>query len=470
MAADTPAELLRTDCAEAVLTILYQLQRQQDWIANIRDFPFVEHPGSEKLEKALKLLYYLGAISSTERTELTPQGERMAKMSTSPRISAILFEGQRRGVQNILSVALGMSTYVGNMFRRGKTEEEKERSKLSRTSFSSDFPGLGDVGVAISVWLRAREQDKSSLRRWCIDNFLNFRVVLDAQKAVRSMLQDMMATSPPPTTTSVGEGISASSASSSGGRRGGGEEKIRAEFDVNGTLRALSNASFSDEVTCPQMLQSFLAGYFANLAFYVPPRADDADGSPAYFLPGPNQMGFLSSAAAFRVSGTFPEVAIYMEIVENRRLYISSLLGVDLHTYEALLPPAFKESEEFATFKKINSRKQMLSRPSVVTTSCPLALKRLFGHASGGKAKQMIEQFRAEFGMSADSELAIDVDLRRSQLLVMCTSDDIRERIASKLRESLADIQSQLERRTLEWALPGMGYVMGNYKSSLRIY
>jgi HrpA-like RNA helicase len=91
---DSTAELLRADATEAVLTVLRQLERQTDWIADVRDFPFVEHPGEARLERALQQLLHLGALASAERgssSKLTTQGSHMARMQCSPRTAAILF-------------------------------------------------------------------------------------------------------------------------------------------------------------------------------------------------------------------------------------------------------------------------------------------------------------------------------------------------------------------------------------------
>lgn len=51
---DTPAELRRTEATQAILAVLRQLNgKQLDWIADVREFPFVEHPGHDRLERAL---------------------------------------------------------------------------------------------------------------------------------------------------------------------------------------------------------------------------------------------------------------------------------------------------------------------------------------------------------------------------------------------------------------------------------
>lgn len=447
---DTPAELLRSDAAAAILSILYQLQRQRDWITDIRAFPFVEHPGEVKLEKALKLLLYLGAIDSN--TELTPIGSKMAKMSTSPRVSAILFAGQRCGVPGVLSVALGMSQYVGNLFRRGKTDEEKEASVRSRAKFAADFPNLGDVGMAVAVWLEAKEQGKAHLKAWCNDNYVNYRIFVDSQKTIRSMLQEMLA-------NDMDESNSVEVRKATKSREKGGMP-VRAEYregvvDVSATLEGVTQASFSDKVTLPKMLQSFMAGYFANLAFYMPPRQGDENAPPSYFLPGPNQLGFLGSAAAFRMSKRYPEVVIYMEIVDNRRLYISSLIGIDMATFRSLLPPTFQESAEFATFMRVNERRQMLARPAIVATTCPSALRQFYGGPKRSKANLLVTGLKQEFNLTPDTDLLIEVDFQRSQLLIMCSIDEKKHLIASKLQGQLDEVRTRLETRIREWALPG---------------
>lgn len=108
-AQDTTAELLRADATEAMLAVLRQLERQAAWVADVRRFPFVEHPGEARLERALEQLHHLGAIdSSVGASKLTPEGKAMARMRCSPRTAAILFAARRLGVLPLVAVALGM--------------------------------------------------------------------------------------------------------------------------------------------------------------------------------------------------------------------------------------------------------------------------------------------------------------------------------------------------------------------------
>ena len=46
----------------------------------VREFPFVEHPGEERLNKALETLYCIGALESMDSTKLTERGIQMAEL------------------------------------------------------------------------------------------------------------------------------------------------------------------------------------------------------------------------------------------------------------------------------------------------------------------------------------------------------------------------------------------------------
>ena len=196
---DSTAELLRADATEAVLAVLRQLERQTDWIADVRDFPFVEHPGEARLERALQQLLHLGALASAERgssSKLTPQGSRMARMQCSPRTAAILFSAQRLGAVVPVAVALGSVPTTVSLFLRGRTEEEKTTADRARAELGARFPELGDIGVGVAVWLETRDLSGPDAMTWCKGRGVSVRAVRECGKQIRQLLSDAAALQP----------------------------------------------------------------------------------------------------------------------------------------------------------------------------------------------------------------------------------------------------------------------------------
>lgn len=189
MEVDQLAELLRIDATAAILTVLRQITKRTNWITDVREFPFVEHPGKDRLERSLEMLWHLGAIESREISTLTSAGEAMSRMQCSPRVAAILFEAKRLGVLEQTVVATTMLDAAGTLFRRGRTEEEKEHSMAQRQKFSDVFPDRGDVGVGIAVWLDAPRD--ASFGIWCREHAVSPRTAKSAMRTVASLLKDM---------------------------------------------------------------------------------------------------------------------------------------------------------------------------------------------------------------------------------------------------------------------------------------
>eukprot|EP00808_Paulinella_micropora_P012347 g69157.t1 len=467
---DTPAELLRVDPTGAILCVLRHIQKQREWIPDVRQFPFVEHPGKDRLSRSLTLLFHLGAIN--DDNTLTLQGSRMARMSTPPRHASILFAASRFHVLEVVAVALSM-TSRDNLFRRGRNEEEKNENRVHRMDFGNEFPDLGDVGVAIAVWLVAKAvPNQKDLRKWAGDHGINFYALKDAMKETRRMAREIttqsMSTSAIPSQSAkhAGDGKASGErvkevkqvvdARKKDGARLKLEERPKG-VDIDAILVSLTAESFKKEETRKLLLKSFLAGFFSSIAFYLPPRAgDNATGQIRYFIPASNSLGMMGSSTVFRLSEKYPSVCIYMEMMENRNLYISSLFAVDEGVLHEILPPSFRGSEEYKRFRELNERLQMLARPEVVATDSFLALKQYAGYGQNNpKLAQLGQHFRQSLGIPGNVELVLDVDMDAKYLLVMCPNDEKRKAVAALAEKELSACKARLDRHVREWAVPG---------------
>lgn len=221
------------------------------------------------------------------------------------------------------------------------------------------------------------------------------------------------------------------------------------------------------ELACVLVAQTTLhcgCRYFANVCYHLPAKpGDTADMPTSFYLPSCEQDGRVGSASAFRSMKSFPSICIYTEVVENRQIYISGLVGIAEDLLAASLPESFRTSDTFARYTTTNKRRQMLRRPAIASTTCALGFRRFFQqfkHDSGA----LTAYCRKRYDLSSDQELVIEMNWYRLQILVMCLDDDVRDTIAKGLSEELDALEQQLRARATEFAVPGTSIraVMGS--------
>jgi HrpA-like RNA helicase len=432
---DSIPELLRADATEAILAVLRQLERQTDWISDVRTFPFVEHPGDERLERALQQLLHLGALADASIgscSKLTPQGSAMARMRCSPRIAAILFAAKRLDVVPHVAVALGSVPTTVSLFLRGRTDEDVSAAEAARSVLARRFPQLGDIGLGIAVWLETRDLEPIELKAWCRERSVSVRAVRECQKQTSQLFSDA-------TDARERNAVAADPPLKAPNAR-----------DVLSSLTA--DDFFGDRLS--KLQACLLAGYFSSLAFILPRRpGDDADAPPNYFLPHSLQIAVPGKEAACR-SSIYPSLIAYMEVIDTHRVFLSNCFGVDESTFKSLLPPSYRDSAAFKRICDANAQRQAMSVLAVASTDCAAALRRLASPYSLDALKKIV---RAEAGISEAAALVLEVDSYKNAIYVACADADGRERAASYLRVELAATAKKLMRRHREFAVPGTG-------------
>lgn len=124
-------EVQRLDLAEAVL------QLKSMGVDRLMDFPWLEPPGEEAVERAEKLLTLLGATN--EYGSITALGKKMARVPIHPRLSRTLMEAADRGClpRAILAVALVSERDIferpqAHLLQRYLRDDEPESDLLTR--------------------------------------------------------------------------------------------------------------------------------------------------------------------------------------------------------------------------------------------------------------------------------------------------------------------------------------------------
>ena len=252
MQPDTTAELLKTDTTGAILTVIRQLQRQPEWVSDVRRFPFVQDLGPERLERALHLLFHLGALEAEQNARLTPRGMAMARMPQHPRNSAVLFKAQELGVAPFACVVVA-ALEGGFLLRRERGDDEGR-------VFAAAYPWLGDVGTAVAVWVRAQDVEERGLRQWCDQQHVHWDTLKCYRSAVWGLTRD-----------------------AAGLPKAEGLEGPALQKRVGEELRAVCGVGFGDEGVAARLRQALVSGYFSNVALKV--QAPRPEAPPLYFLP-----------------------------------------------------------------------------------------------------------------------------------------------------------------------------------------
>ena len=147
-------------------------------------------PESLAVEGALSLLRRMGAL---DNAELTALGRHLSMIPADLRCGKLMVYGAAFGcLDACLTIAAILTVRSPFVNPQGKRDE----AKAARASFSE---GHGDLICdlrAYQTWssMRAAGEPKSSLRRWCNDNFLNQQTLFDIstnRAQFRSSLQEI---------------------------------------------------------------------------------------------------------------------------------------------------------------------------------------------------------------------------------------------------------------------------------------
>ncbi|KAL0260112.1 Salivary acidic proline-rich phosphoprotein 1/2 [Diplodia seriata] len=177
---DTTPEILRCDLSAALLTM------KARGVHDVLNFPFLDPPPREALEKALLLLFQLGALTDTG--DISATGLQMAKLPLTPSLARCIVEAAseaRGGVAaHVIDVVAALS--VENVFLNVATEEKREEAEAARREL---FRREGDHLTLLAA-VRAFAAEHADRRAWCDRRFVSLRAmqnVLDIRKQLRAL-------------------------------------------------------------------------------------------------------------------------------------------------------------------------------------------------------------------------------------------------------------------------------------------
>ncbi len=182
----TDPEIKRSSLASVIL------QMKELRLGEVEAFPFLEPPAPGQIKRGYEELFELGALDA-ER-QLTPAGQRMARLPLEPRYARILLTAAELGVlPEALVIVAGLSV-----------QDPRERPFAQRAAADAAHRRFRDPQSDFAGWLHlwrfcddaaAERPSNNQFRRFCQEHFLSYRRLRE-WRAVREQLAEMLADLP----------------------------------------------------------------------------------------------------------------------------------------------------------------------------------------------------------------------------------------------------------------------------------
>jgi pre-mRNA-splicing factor ATP-dependent RNA helicase DHX16 len=177
MEKDTPPEILRTNLAQVVLTLMSL------GIDNLLEFDFIDAPPVDVLARSLEQLYALGALN--DRGQLTKMGRRMAELPLNPMMAKALLASERYKCSDEVTTVCAMLSVNNSVFYRPK--EKKLLADTAHAAFARG--GGGDHIKLLNCYNQWRDSGYST--QWCYENYVQARTIKKARD-VREQLEGLL--------------------------------------------------------------------------------------------------------------------------------------------------------------------------------------------------------------------------------------------------------------------------------------
>ena len=271
-------EMLRCDLSSALLTM------KARGVNDVINFPLLDSPPREAIEKALLHLLTLGAL--TEQGSISSIGIQMSKLPLPPSLARVIVEGARNDGESLVEVIDIVSALsVQNVFLNPTSEEKREEAETARHELTRR---QGDL-LTLLATVRAYAAENTNRKAWAEKRYIShrgMRSVMDVRKQLRSQYQKLL---PPSSTVKLP--------------------------DDDGRLPLVISDRLSTSV-----LKCFLRGFGANTARLMPDR------SYKTFI-GNHTVAIHPSSVLF---GNKVEAIMFVEFVFTNKSYARGVSAVQL--------------------------------------------------------------------------------------------------------------------------------------------
>lgn len=173
----TTPEILRCDLSQALLTM------KARGVEKPLDFPFLDPPPREALEKALLQLHSLQALS--QDGSISDIGRNIARLPVTPTLGRMLVEAakpERDCLLDVIDITSALS--VENIFLNLVNDEVKEEAAEARRDI---YRREGDH-LTLLVTVQRYAEEQTDRKAWCEKHFVSHRAMQNVMN-IRKQLQ-----------------------------------------------------------------------------------------------------------------------------------------------------------------------------------------------------------------------------------------------------------------------------------------
>lgn len=163
-------------------------------LPDVREFPFLSPPSGTAISEGHRTLEELGAMESlaTKASKgsagsLTDLGYKLARLPLDPRLGRMLIEASRREVLDAVLVMVGGMSVMDVRERPQEKQTEADNAHRQFTDEDSDFLTLLHIWSAVGAFREKRRFKRNQLRKFCKQNFLSFRRVMEWDQIVAEL-------------------------------------------------------------------------------------------------------------------------------------------------------------------------------------------------------------------------------------------------------------------------------------------
>ena len=142
----------------------------------IEEFPFLNPPQRVVIEEGYRTLFEIGALD--DKKNLTPLGRDLGEFPVDPQIARMIVQARQ---ENVVSELLVLAALLSIQDPRDRPTEQVAAADQAHRQWQDE---RSDFHAALRLWNDWQTQRKKlpsagRLRRWCKDNFLSYRRLLE---------------------------------------------------------------------------------------------------------------------------------------------------------------------------------------------------------------------------------------------------------------------------------------------------
>ncbi len=154
-------------------------------LPDVREFPFLSPPSAKAISEGHRTLEEVGAMEKSGY--LTDIGHKLARLPLDPRLGRMLIEAARRKVLDPVLVMVGGMSVMDVRERPQEKQAEADTAHKKFNDDESDFLTLLHIWSAVGAFREKRRFKRNQLRKFCKQNFLSFRRVMEWDQIVSEL-------------------------------------------------------------------------------------------------------------------------------------------------------------------------------------------------------------------------------------------------------------------------------------------